>query len=950
MRKKLLSIMLILCMMLCVSAVRAQEESSNGTSPLEETQARETSIETAPEEANMLIAPAPETEESAYSNESESVQNEPDAESSSVDTSADAEDSSETAADAIPETSEEVGEAAEEMESDKEAQAIAEEDVDVTAEDLGISEPTILPDSGLYAFKNMWRGVKTAFTFNPVKKAELKLEIANEKLIEAKKIAEKTGSEEFIEKAIENYKEAVETVKEKVENIKEKAQENPRVDKFLDKLADHQIKQTRLLDKLEEKLPEKVFAKVKEAKERVIENLGNAITKLEDRKEKIAERIETAIENQKGSEFKIFKNIEILKELEEKIPEEAKFAIREARERKIEHFKEKMEEIKDDPEKVEKFKKYMGAIPGNQARHLEILNEIKEDDTAGAGIVDMIEDAKKKPMLKLRHKLETLPDEEAREKFLGHLQDGEMKNLEVMKEIENSLPPETQEKIKTLKEKAFKVFEDKMKDIIQDPEKRKEFFENMPPPPIEQLQVMDEMREFATPENLEMLQEIKEKAMDKFKEKMELMKDDPEKQGAFMQKMMGAGYGKEPIMEVNMERLRALKDMENNMPEEFKKHLEPIKAAAMEEFKNKIEQFDENPEKKEMFMEGMRNDARHFEIMEELEENMDPEKRRMIDEMREKAFMDINGQFEKLNGHNPEEKEAFLHRIAGDDPQQIRVLERVREKLNGQLPGNAQADDVIGEVMEKQIERMGDKAKFMEDPDRLEELKNNLNSWDIKKVIRKEKPEFFDNSNPANLSNSLNTRIKDAKENHEMKMEEMKIMEQKRMEEKNRMRNEMPQMDQKMNEASERIRNSGGQPEPARQPGKNIFDKQRENFDFKKPEEEIGLPKKDSVQEDKPLIHHPPEPNYNMPSANKPALQDTLDTARQIQPQPQKIMQPEARPMEPKKIEPQIQRGVPMRNEPPKPEPQIQHEPMRNEPPKPMGDMPKPSPDGTMPQ
>ncbi|OGF22668.1 hypothetical protein A2Y83_01185 [Candidatus Falkowbacteria bacterium RBG_13_39_14] len=927
-------------MMLCVSAVRAQEESSNGTSPLEETQARETSIETAPEEANMLIAPAPETEESAYSNESEPVQNEPVAESSSADTSADAEDASETAANAIPETSEEVGEAAEEMESDKEAQAIAEEDVDVTAEDLGISEPTILPDSGLYAFKNMWRGVKTAFTFNPVKKAELKLEIANEKLIEAKKIAEKTGSEEFIEKAIENYKEAVETVKEKVENIKEKAQENPRVDKFLDKLADHQIKQTKLLDKLEEKLPEKVFAKVKEAKERVIENLGNAITKLEDRKEKIAERIETAIENQKGSEFKTFKNIEILKELEEKIPEEAKFAIREARERKIEHFKEKMEEIKDDPEKVEKFKKYMGAIPGNQARHLEILNEIKGDDMADAGIIDMIEDAKEKPMLKLRHKLETLPDEEAREKFLGHLQDGEMKNLEVMKEIENSLPPETQEKIKTLKEKAFKVFEDKMKDIIQDPEKRKEFFENMPPPPIEQLQVMDEMREFATPENLEMLQEIKEKAMDKFKEKMELMKDDPEKQGAFMQKMMGAGYGKEPIMEVNMERLRALKDMENNMPEEFKKHLEPIKAAAMEEFKNKIEQFDENPEKKEMFMEGMRNDARHFEIMEELEENMDPEKRRMIDEMREKAFMDINGQFEKLNGHNPEEKEAFLHRIAGDDPQQIRVLERVREKLNGQLPGNAQADDVIGEVMEKQIERMEDKAKFMEDPDRLEEFKKNMNSWGIKQKLQK--TEYFDSEN---FIKGMDARIENAKENHEIKMENMKVMEQKRMEEKNRMRNEMPQMDQKMHEANERIRNSGGQPEPARQPGKNIFDKQRENFDFKKPEEEIGLPKKDKSE-----YNMAPPVSESQTIQPKPVI-DTPEAARQILPEPMKNMpQPEARMTEPKKIEPQIQRGVPMRNEPPKPEPQIQHEPMRNEPPKPIGDMPKPSPDGTMPQ
>ena len=48
------------------------------------------------------------------------------------------------------------------------------QDEEVSAQDLGISEPKVLPDSPFYFLKNWARGIQNVLTFNPLKKAELR--------------------------------------------------------------------------------------------------------------------------------------------------------------------------------------------------------------------------------------------------------------------------------------------------------------------------------------------------------------------------------------------------------------------------------------------------------------------------------------------------------------------------------------------------------------------------------------------------------------------------------------------------------------------------------------------------------------------------------------------------------------------------------------------------------
>lgn len=201
---------------------------------------------------------------------------------------------------------------------------LAQEDTsvedEITAEDLEISEPKTLPDSPFYFLKDFWRGVKTTFTLNAVRKAGLRLRYANERLIEAKKLAEKTGKEEIAGKAIEKYQKEMEKIRDGVERFKEKAKDNPKIDAFLDRYTDKAMKQQILIEKLEVLLSHnpKALEKIRAAKERVLENYSRVIEHLEENKERVRQRLE-----------------EHADEIQEKIP-----ATRES----IEQYKQKIQE------------------------------------------------------------------------------------------------------------------------------------------------------------------------------------------------------------------------------------------------------------------------------------------------------------------------------------------------------------------------------------------------------------------------------------------------------------------------------------------------------------------------------------------------------------------------------------------------------------------------------
>lgn len=250
-------------------------------------------------------------------------------------------------------------------------------DENIQAEDLDIEEPTLLPDSPFYFLKDWGRGIRSFFAFNPIKKAELKSKFANERLIEVKKMIEEVKDPDIIENSLENYQNEMDKIKEASEKIKEKAEANPKVGAFLDKFIKHQTLHYRILEKLQTQVPTEVFEKIEQARERHLERFGEVMTKLEDREDNISERLEKNMAEIKGSKYKNFKNLEVLLKLEEKVPEQAKEAIRKAQENSLKRLQGDLEKMS--PENQERFKEYIDKISGEKEIHLEILENLKSE-------------------------------------------------------------------------------------------------------------------------------------------------------------------------------------------------------------------------------------------------------------------------------------------------------------------------------------------------------------------------------------------------------------------------------------------------------------------------------------------------------------------------------------------------------------------------------------------
>jgi hypothetical protein len=275
---------------------------------------------------------------------------------------------------------------------------------EIKAEELEVKEPQLLPDSPFYFLKNWGRNIQSFFTFNKVKKLELKEKFANEKLIEVKKMAEKKSAPQLLDKAIENYKKEIEKVKEQAEKIEEKAKDNPQLDSFLDKFTKQQALHQEILQKLENQVPPEVFAKIKEAREKHLEKFGQVMQKLED-KEKIGKRLEKNL--QEGTALKNFKELEILKNLEEKLPEEIKEKVKEAEAKIQENLKTKLENMSE--EEQNKLKEKIERLEGNKEKYLEIIenlrNEIK-DNPALQNKLDTLNKLREKMLEKVEQKNE----------------------------------------------------------------------------------------------------------------------------------------------------------------------------------------------------------------------------------------------------------------------------------------------------------------------------------------------------------------------------------------------------------------------------------------------------------------------------------------------------------------------------------------------------------------
>lgn len=255
------------------------------------------------------------------------------------------------------------------------------QDEEVSAQDLGISEPKLLPDNPFYFFKNWVRDVQLFFAFNQVKKGELRLKFANEKIIEAQKLAELKKEPKAIEKVLASFENDIAAISKL---------NGGELKQFSEKLIHQQLLHQRILQKLETQVPPEVYQKIKENREKHLEKFAEVMQKVET-KDKIAEKLGDELEKIKGSEFKDFKNLETLDEIKDKMPADVQQKIEEKKTQITEKFRKKLDGMTD--EEKDKFKTYLEEISGDKLKHLEIISNLEGDEISDK-LKDVMEKAK----------------------------------------------------------------------------------------------------------------------------------------------------------------------------------------------------------------------------------------------------------------------------------------------------------------------------------------------------------------------------------------------------------------------------------------------------------------------------------------------------------------------------------------------------------------------------
>ena len=242
---------------------------------------------------------------------------------------------------------------------------------EITAEDLAVNQPQVLPNSPWYFLKSFWRSLKLWATFDPVAKAEKRLAIANERLVELKALVDEGKiSEEQSEKILGKYDKEIEKLTASLEKIKDKAEE--KANQLLERVTKQEFVRQRLMTQLEEKVKTEVLERIRE---RSLERLGQVIDELEE--QNIEEKINSVFSGADPLNVKNLHNLQVLEELKAKVSEQAQAAILKAQTNALNRLGESFREMSFD-EKVEKVQEFLES-PVNVSTTERILEQTEDN-------------------------------------------------------------------------------------------------------------------------------------------------------------------------------------------------------------------------------------------------------------------------------------------------------------------------------------------------------------------------------------------------------------------------------------------------------------------------------------------------------------------------------------------------------------------------------------------
>jgi hypothetical protein len=248
-------------------------------------------------------------------------------------------------------------------------------DTQVTAQDLGVQEPGILPNSPFYFIKEWARGITNFFTFDATKKAELASKYTNEKLIELQKLAEKNASAKDVKDAVTNYQNSINDLKNKIDQVPDKTTNNRELTNFLNDFTKHQILQEKALRTIiTDQVSTDISNTIKDAQDAQIKNFGAVVSDLERSKQNVRQQITDALKNAPGSQFKDFSNLELLKGLEDSVSTGTKQILQDVADTVQQNLQESLKNLPLSEQ--QKIADYLQNLPGEKEIYSNVLQNL----------------------------------------------------------------------------------------------------------------------------------------------------------------------------------------------------------------------------------------------------------------------------------------------------------------------------------------------------------------------------------------------------------------------------------------------------------------------------------------------------------------------------------------------------------------------------------------------
>jgi hypothetical protein len=269
----------------------------------------------------------------------------------------------------------------------------------ITVQDLGVEDPGMLPTSRFYFFKNWGRAIERVLTRDPIKRADLELEITNQQAAEIEKIKEVSPERtDVIAKAAENYQSNVDRLKTRLEALQETSQ-NPNVDKLLEKLTDRSVKHQQLFDELKQKFSDN--PELKQRFEAMGDKMNELLAKVPekfDNPDAFKERIRRTMEARPEGAFKELRGMEIIDRIGEKLPEAHRAQLENVKDEFLNKFEERINRMPEDQKQAMLKPEMLERLSGDPERRIKIMEEMGGRMNLPAELEQKFEAAKEQMM------------------------------------------------------------------------------------------------------------------------------------------------------------------------------------------------------------------------------------------------------------------------------------------------------------------------------------------------------------------------------------------------------------------------------------------------------------------------------------------------------------------------------------------------------------------------